>query len=329
MEKNEQNINLIFKYLADETTQDELHVFENLLDTDSVFKENYEAYKKTWELTQNVLVDAIENIDIEKEWQIIKQKTNIDKKVIPLKPKTKFSIWKIAAAIATILVVGGVLLFSLRNTDTVVTAKNSIKNITLPDGSEISLTKNSTLKYSDEFNVNSRKLDLSGEAFFKVSHNKTKPFIVKANSVNIEVVGTEFYVNNNKTKTEVIVNKGIVSVYRKENKSDSVLLYKGAKFIFDKRTKKQVKLKNENQNFISWKTKVFRFDNTSLSEVVKLLNKAYNVKIILKNTALKGCMINTTFEKQSIESILKVLKSMINISVKRKGKIIEISGSCN
>ena len=329
MEKNEQNINLIFKCLADETTQDELHLFENLLDSDSVFKENYEAYKKTWELTQNVLVDAIENIDIENEWQIIKQKTNIDKKEISINRKSKFSVWKIASVIAIFLILGGVLLFSLRNTETVLTAKNGIENFILPDGSEISLTKKSTLKYSDDFNVKSRKLELSGEAFFKVSHNKTKPFIVKANSVNIEVVGTEFYVNNNKTKTEIIVNKGIVSIYRKENKSDSVLLYKGAKYIFDKRTKKQVKLKNENNNFISWKTKVFEFKNTSLSEVVKLLNKAYNVKIILKNKALKTCMINTTFEKQNIESILKVLKSMINISIKRKGNIIEISGSCN
>ena len=82
----------------------------------------------------------------------------------------------------------------------------------MPDGSVITVNKNSTLSYPSEFKGKTREVALNGEAFFKVTPNKEKPFIIHVNDVTVRVVGTSFNIRSEKGKTEVIVETGIVQV---------------------------------------------------------------------------------------------------------------------
>ncbi len=87
---------------------------------------------------------------------------------------------------------------------------------TLPDGSVITLNKLSSLTYPNRFDGNTRTVQLNGEAFFNVTPNKDKPFIVDVNGVIIRVVGTSFNVKSTAGKTEVIVETGRVEVSKQQ-----------------------------------------------------------------------------------------------------------------
>ncbi len=198
----------------------------------------------------------------------------------------------------------------------------------MPDGSLISLNTNSELEYSKRFNKKNRTVKLKGEAFFKVEHNPEKPFIINTGQLKIEVIGTSFNVNakSEEGDVEVIVETGIVKIYTKKDKSDSVMLYAGDKALFNNTKKDIQKNLNENINYLAWKTKKLIFEGDELQNIVNTLNETYNASIVIKNPSIKECILTNTFENQSLESILKVLEATLDLQVKKKGEVYEISG---
>lgn len=173
-----------------------------------------------------------------------------------------------------------------------------------------------------------RAVKLQGEAFFTVEHNPEKPFIINTGQLKIEVIGTSFNVNakSEKGDVEVIVETGIVKIYTKKDKSDSVMLYAGDKALFNHTEKDIQKKLNENINYLAWKTKKLIFECDELQNIVNTLNETYNASIVIKNPSIKECVLTNTFENQSLESILKVLEATLDLQVKKKGEVYEISG---
>ena len=91
-----------------------------------------------------------------------------------------------------------------------------------------------------------------------------------------------------------------------------------------------MKTTNEDVNFLAWKTKHIVFNNTPLNEVVALLTKVYHTSIRLSGDRLSDCRITTTFDRQSLESVLNVLKATLDLQARTTGAGIELSGhGCN
>ncbi|RLD78152.1 MAG: hypothetical protein DRJ10_10795 [Bacteroidetes bacterium] len=84
---------------------------------------------------------------------------------------------------------------------------------------------------------------------------------------------------------------------------------------------------NEDVNYLSWKTKKLIFEKAELQDIVKTLNKTYNAHIVLKNSSIKKCTLTNTFNEQSLESILLVLEATLELKIKKKGMVYEISGT--
>ncbi|MCF6246341.1 MAG: FecR domain-containing protein [Desulfobacula sp.] len=330
MKTIDEHIDLIIKFLSGETSADESKKLFDQMDKDDALKNEFKALKKTWDTSSLKPDKDISAINLDEEWNLFSKNINENSgKVISLKQNKKtFSITRIASVVAAVFVLGFAIFYFFDFKTTELVAVNSVIESHLPDGSQISLNTGSELEYAKNFNKNKRVVKLKGEAFFKVTHNPKKPFIVKAGKLKIEVVGTEFNVNakSRKGNVEVVVNSGKVLVYTETDKSDAKLLKAGDKAKFILKKSKIIKETNTNPNFLAWKTKKLVFDRTKLEDIVRTLNHTYSVHIIIKNPALRNCTLTNTFEQQSLESILKVLEATLDIQISKKGAVYEISG---
>ena len=332
MKNLDKHIDLTSKYLAGETSQEETQVLFSWIELDIANKKQFEDYKKAWNFSEKGFDAEVLSIDIDDEWtkfnSQISSKTSA--KVISLEQpkKKKWSIIQIAAAIAAVFVIGIGVLYLFNPQSNELVAENKIVESNLPDGSLISLNTFSELEYSQNFNKKTRDVKLKGEAFFKIEHNPKKPFIINTGALKIEVVGTSFNVNakSDKGDIEVIVETGIVAIYTKQDKSDSVMLHAGDKAYFSGKEKDIQKKVNEDVNYLAWKTKKLDFDEDELQSIVKTLSKTYNTQIVIKNPAIKKCTLTNEFDGQSLESILKVLEETLDLQINKKGKIYEIRG---
>jgi ferric-dicitrate binding protein FerR (iron transport regulator) len=196
-------------------------------------------------------------------------------------------------------------------------SNNKVRTQTLPDGSEITLNAHSTIVYPKRFTSNFRPVSLRGEAFFKVTPDKTKPFIIKVNDVTVTVVGTSFNIKSRNGKTEVIVETGIVKVNEHKN---SLELNPGEKATVMKGALSKEQNKGKLYNY--YLTQQLVCDKTPLLEVVQTLNEIYGAHITIANKSLESLPITTTFQGQSLDEIVGVIGDTFKITVVRKNQQI-------
>ena len=330
---------LITRYFAGETGEEELRLLSDWLAASPVNEEFFRQYHKTWLLVEKQKVS--QSIDIDKEWSDIQSKINSlpetsePPKVVSLnteshKRRTSFFTLQRVAAVAIILVSTFLLYFYFsKPSEIVVTAQAENIEQLLPDGSVVSLHAGSQLTYPEKFTSKTRNVKLKGEAYFKVTHDGSKPFIVASGDARVEVLGTEFNVNTSSTEgnMEVVLTTGKVSVYYTEKPSENVLLLPGEKAELITDQKFIRKETNTDPNYMAWKTRVLVFDNESLAQVVKTLRSVYQTPVILKDDQLAGCRVTASFNDQSLESVLEVLKQTLELQVQKDGENITISGN--
>jgi transmembrane sensor len=201
----------------------------------------------------------------------------------------------------------------------VTTADNErLRVITLPDGSTVTMNANTSLSYTKSFRHNTRDVKLSGEAFFNVTPDKTRPFIIHTSQAGIRVVGTSFNVETKgrSNGVEVYVSTGIVKLYQIENENNNILLHPGELGTCISNTIGSKKTSNENS--IAWKTGNLSFQGTRLSEAVEFINKIYHVSIVCNDPDLDTTMLSGEYRcpDEPLDTIIQVLATQI-----RAGKV--------
>ncbi len=273
-------------------------------------------------------------VDTNAAWNKLKQRMNAGEEaaVVPLKPRRFAIAW--AAAAALLLLIGlGIFFKYFAGNDLVnkydVTTTASTLNDTLPDGSTVFVNKNSALHYAESAK-GSRAVVLEGEAFFEVKHNEEKPFIISVSDAYVRDIGTGFNVKEDKiaNTVTVVVESGIVDFYTKETKG--ITLKAGETGIYDGNAKAFTKVENEaNPNALSYKTKVFNFNRTSLATAVAQLNTVYGSNIVLENDNIKNCLITTDFTNEDLDVIINIITETLNLKSKKEGdKIILYGDGC-
>ncbi|MEA5257484.1 FecR family protein [Arcicella aquatica] len=180
--------------------------------------------------------------------------------------------------------------------------------IQLIDGSLVLLKKGSKISYLKQFEGNNREIYLSGEAFFEVTKNPEKPFLVYANGLITKVLGTSFTVRAYDKEKEVTVEvkTGKVSVFaqsdtRVEEKATSrelkgVVLTPNQKIVYAREEVRMDKLLVELPKItIKKNTKPqFEFEDTPVSEVLQTLEKAYSIDIVFDEELLSNCPLTAS-----------------------------------
>jgi len=314
---------LLVKYLLDEATRQERREVEEWVGEKTTNRMYYDNFKLIWNRSKHIAAHS--DVDEDMAWIRFKDRVQeSDTLLVPLVPNPFFKFLRIAAAI--ILLAGGswfAYLMSVKNNfSQQISVRSGAKMVvdTLPDGSIITLNKNSTITYSENFNAGKiREVKLTGEAFFQVTPNKSKPFMIDANDVIVRVVGTSFNVKSSTEKTEVIVETGLVEVTKKEQK---VKIKPEEKVTVVKDRSELIAQKNDDQFYKYYRTDKLVCDHTPLWKLAEVLNEAYHTRIVV-SPEQKDLPINTTFESKSLDEILMIISETFNITVVRNdGQII-------
>ncbi|MFN3402583.1 MAG: FecR family protein [Cytophagaceae bacterium] len=207
------------------------------------------------------------------------------------------------------------------------TAGNSITEKTLQDGSVITLNKEAEVQVAESFKKD-RRVKLSGEAYFEIQPDKTRPFIVYFSDYKLEVLGTKFNIcPTGDQSMEIIVSEGLVRVYDNVAKY-GIELTKGNKLELIK-GKKSILSEVDADNYIAWKTGKLFFRGNDLNEVVKILSRNYNTEILLPSQ-LNSCKFTGDLSELNLEEALQVISLTNSVKVeKSKGKIYLQGPGCD
>ena len=233
---------------------------------------------------------------------------------------------KIAAAVILALIIGSAAYYvgqrqiAQQHMAGVMVDDAGLSQIELSDGTLVTLNRDTKIKYPDQFANDIREISIEGEAFFEVTPNPSKPFVIHAGEATVKVLGTSFSVNAypENDRVEVIVATGKVEVSKLAN-LQKITLDPGDKGTFINLSKQLTKSLNDNPNFLAWKTRTFIFNETALAEVIQQLNKVYRVHIELPDHRLDELLLNAHFEKETLDFILEVISNTHGLDVKKQG----------
>ena len=332
---------LITRYFSGEILEDELHLLSEWLKADPQNEELFRQNLKTWHLLEKQVIGS--KINTDHEWIAMQAKMNAldagtgsSVKVVSLNQnsnslKSYFqNIWKVAAVVTILLASSALLyLYISKPAAITITAQGTNVEQVLPDGSVVSLHAGSQITYPERFSSGTRNVELNGEGYFKVTHDKSRPFIVASGEARVKVLGTQFNVNTHTMAgtMEVVLTSGKVSVYYKAMPQENVLLMPGEKAEFVTEQNQIRKTANTDPNYLAWKTRVLVFNNETLLQVVNTLQNVYQTPIQLADVQLTGCRVTASFNDQSLQSVLEVIKETLDLQVNQKGGIVEISGN--
>lgn len=179
----------------------------------------------------------------------------------------------------------------------------------LPDGSKIWLNADSKVSYDHCYGQKDRKIYLTGEAYFEVEKDETRPFIVQSGSLTTTALGTSFNIRSlaGSQSSEVALVTGKVEVEKDGNTREKVVLIPGQKVVHNSSLKSMLKSDFQIEDAIGWKNGILVFDNASFNEIREMLERWYGVKI--SSELSKGGEWNYTgkFDNQSLELVLQRL----------------------
>ena len=274
----------------------------------------YNQLKKIWDDSRQLALAS--TVDESRAWQKFHQRI----RPTPVR-RTSFGWMRIAASVIIVLGIGilGYWIFNDRTKEMTVVAQQTVVIDTLPDNSVVTVNKGSSISYLSKFKGETRQVSLKGEAFFNVTPNKKKPFIISVNDVQITVVGTSFNVKTVNGNTDVVVETGIVKVTRA---GKTVELKANEEVVVNAKDSALTKEKVSDQLYKYYRTKEFICDDTPLWKLVEVINEAYNSHVVIGDPALKDMGITTTFNNESLEQVLNVISLTLNIKIIKEGDTI-------
>lgn len=313
---------LLTKYMLNEASDQEQTVIEEWLSRSEDNRRYFDHFRLIWDTSRELKVQS--TLDPEASWQEFRQLAARQKpeavvrKMTTAKWLRMAAAWLlgvgIAAVVYTVVKPKQVELLTLQTTD-------AVKIDTMADGSVITLNKHSELTYPSRFAGNTRNVKLvKGEAFFNIAHDKTKPFIIGVNDVDVRVVGTSFNIKNKRTSTEVIVETGVVQVI---HKSVAIKLAPNDKLSIDSGSGNYRKGLVNDKLYNYYRTNLFVANKTPLWRVAEVLTEAYNIQIVVPDKRLAGMLLSTTLPAGQLDSNLNIICQTLNVHfIKRGGKII-------
>jgi transmembrane sensor len=203
---------------------------------------------------------------------------------------------------------------------------NDQKNllVVLPDGSKIFLNRNSELSYRSNFGNHRRDVKLTGEAFFEISPDVSKPFIIDAGKAKVKVVGTSFNVitKNRESAVEVFVETGKVLVIDNSG-SQTIQLDPGFVGTMDSKTSgKEV---NRNPNYRAWNTGLLIYNGQKLDVVFNDLKKVYNMDIIADDPSILENTWTSPIDNQPKDTIIRLICISFNLSYTKDGSVYHLA----
>ncbi len=308
----------LIRFLLRETSAEEDSDIRAWLEADPANRKEFAQLETIWNASRNLL-DA-RKADPDLAWErFLARRDAQPPKQVKVHGLHRPSWLRYAAAVLVIL--AGWAIYSYLKTDyeTVLTASDTASR-TLPDGTRITMNRNSSLSYPEAFDREKRSVTLdSGEVFFNVTPDRKRPFVIHADDITVQVVGTSFNVRHTSNETEVLVETGIVEV---SGGDDRILLHPGEKVTITGPDGQLVRSSVTDNLHNYYRSRKFTADNTPLGRIVEKLNEVYRADIVLQDPELNDLRLTTTFSDSSLDTILQVLTETFDLKIEKKDRRI-------
>jgi ferric-dicitrate binding protein FerR (iron transport regulator) len=327
---------LISRYFLGSLTESEKEELNIHLESNLDNLKEFEDYRKLWNESDPKI--SLDPIDLEGDLLKTKRRIYFRKNTLFRFLQQAVAIFFLAGFFSTVFLY---FYSSTKLTDTpkplvlvqeISTAYGTRSKFQLPDGTFVFLNSGSKLLFPNEFNSNSRNVELIGEAFFEVTSDSSKPFNVKTGDINVKVLGTSFdlqaYPLSGEISTTLVHGKvvlekefgGITKQFATLKPSDHAI-YKSGKGTVS------ISSEEDLDKFIGWKDGKLVFFNDPIEDVARKLGIWYNVKVNINNKNLKEYHFTATFSDEPIEQVLNLLSkaSPIKYKIKKAAKLSDNS----
>jgi ferric-dicitrate binding protein FerR (iron transport regulator) len=340
------NAELLARYLSRECTTQEYIEVESWLRISEEHVEQLKSYERIWVDAQQLNKLDIE-FDSALDWSVLQNR--IEAEDLSVEEQTPMLITsratalnrnisyfsRIAAILSLVFLVGfyGSQFFVQVPTEQneAVLKEISMKkgqrgSVTLSDGTLVSLNSESSITLPDRFKSDVREVYLNGEAFFEVAKNEEKPFKIYVNGTVIEVLGTSFAVrafpDDESVRTTVV--EGLVSFRSQdEDISEGVLLSAGDLGEFNLKRKKISKELIENLDpYISWKEGYLTFEQASMTEVRKQLERKYDIEVVFEDSNIELLELTAELKSRSLRNVLETISLSLGLEFELDQEIV-------
>lgn len=339
---------------------------QDVLYWEKFIRDNPDELNRIEELKLMVLLTShnIHEIELKNQIALLNEKIELSEALIEHNksvPFTKiFTAWRIAAAAACILIITGFGYYYFSGSQTTAPSPTQIyftkttekKSLLLPDGSKVILNAESNISVPADFGQKDRRVVLDGEAFFDVTHDANKPFIVQTSRMDVKVLGTAFNVKAYHTDAvyETALIRGSIQLSLK-HKRTTVMLRPNEKYVLRDEEPNQDKVSPEavitkKRNYVNIEeglvpVKIYKKDTTiaevswtddkltfvaePLEEVAKKLERWYGVKIEITDPVIAGNPYTASFRNEDIMNVLAALQFSKPFTFKKENNEIVIS----
>ncbi len=240
-------------------------------------------------------------------------------------------VFKIAAVLAVGLIVG-ILAYSWQKTEPVyytsIAPKGSISQMILPDHTIVYLNSGSEIRYSPAGINENRELFLAGEAWFDVTKNEKKPFVVHTSAYDVVVLGTQFNVKAYPSDNEIVttLEEGSVEIASSENMKLKTRkrLIPGQQLVYNQKDGSNVVNEVNTRLFTGWKENKLIFINMNLRELIVVLERKYGVEIEVADNMMLDYHYDGTIKNETILEVLDLIKETLPIDYKISGQKVII-----
>ncbi len=318
---------LIAKFLSGETTPAESEELTRWIDESSANKKLFDTNKRIWEKSP-VYFSSSEIFSDQR-----KVKDQIIQRLSKPEEQVSLSVWmyRVAAILAfpIMLGIGWYLGSGRNNAETamceVTAPKGQISKCVLADGTQVWLNAGTTITYDPTLKGNYREVKLDGEAYFRVSKNKHKPFVVTTKQAQIKVLGTVFNLKaySGEDKVETTLEEGSVEFSLNGSNADPIKIKPGEQVVYNISENKITQEKVDIYLQTAWKDGKYVFKDADLQTIIKELERLYDVRIHLKDDSLMHLRFRGMFEyDQNIFSALETLEETTNMKYRMDGRDI-------
>ena len=202
---------------------------------------------------------------------------------------------------------------------------SKVISLVLADGSKVWLNAASTLKYPTAFVGNERKVEVSGEAYFEVSHNAAMPFIVDKGETSVRVLGTHFNVNayDDESSVNVTLLEGSVKVVKG---NEDILISPGQQAeVFNNIVPSnpiEVHTADVDET-MAWKNGLFSYKGADIETIMRQVSRWYNVDVVIEKP-VKEKFYAQVSRNTDVSNLLKMLEATKAVHFKIEGKMITV-----
>lgn len=304
------------KFFAGELGPEEKASLLESLHADDKQLDEAATLKNSWAAAQ-LAATPVDRKKARKGWKVFH--ANVNRRQYFVLPRWQVAV---AAALAAGVIFAAAFLFSARQSADVIATYHTFTvpagqyaQLTLTDGSEIWLNSRSKLTYPERFAVSIREIKLEGEGLFKVAADSKRPFVVKTGAIDVIATGTQFNVSAYPDDEFVAATlvEGVVKLLSPD-KSIEHLMNAGQIAFYEKPTH-NITTQNADLNMqTSWINGEYQFREMTLENLVKRMERYYDINFVFHDEALKQRKFTGTFyNRQSVETILKVIEASTNM----------------